>query len=148
MVGTTRVPDILDELYSRLANHPDLTDVVVLDGPMMTGDYTRDVIVIGLGAEGDTADVYVTRSGPRSWEESYSIGVVISSFSGSGVTKTARDQATRVLNVLERILTTDLTLRDTCGLIALGQSITWRQVPTADGVQVRIVCTVTASVAL
>jgi hypothetical protein len=147
MVGTTRVPLILDELYSRLSTHPELAGVVVLDGPAVSGDHTRDVIVLGLG-DGENADVMVTRSGPRSYEEAYAIGLVISSFSGAGISKTARDQVARVLSVLEDILTTDLTLRDTCGLIALGPSIQWRQIPSAAGVQVRLTCTITANVAL
>lgn len=148
MVGNTRVPQVMDELYSRLSTHSELTDVLVLDGPVMSGDYKRDVLILGLGDDGDTGDIAVTRSGPRQYEEIYYISAVVASFSGTGVTKTARDQVAAVLAILENILTTDLTLRQTCGLIALGPNLLWRQVPTADGVQVRTTCTITARVLL
>lgn len=148
MVGTTRVPLVMDELYSRLSNHPSLTNVLVLDGPVMSGDYKRDVIVLGLGEDGDSADINVFRTGPREYEETYTISLVIATFSGEGVSKTARDQAAAVLAVLENMLTNDLTLRETCGLVALGPSVLWRQVPTADGIQVRVICSITAKVLL
>lgn len=148
MVGTTRVPLVMDELYSRLSVHPDLTNVLVLDGPVYSGDYKRDVLILGLGDDGDSADINVFRTGPREYQETYTISAVVASFSGEGNTKTARDQVAAVLGVLENMLTTDLTLRDTCGLIALGPTVLWRQVPTADGVQVRAVCTISAKVLL
>lgn len=148
MVGTTRVAAVMDELFTRLSTHPELADVLVLDGPTVSGDVTRDVIVIGLGDDGTTADVMVSRTGPRSFEEQYEIGAVVSSFSGTGVTKTARDQVTRILAVLENMLTNDLTLGGVCGLIALGPTVLWRQIPTANGTQVRLSCTITVNVAL
>lgn len=148
MVQTTRVPLVMDELYSRLTSHPDLVGVLVLDGPIMSGDYKRDVIILGLGEDGDSADINVYRTGPREYEETYTISVVVASFSGEGVTSVARQQVAVVLGVIENMLTTDLTLRETCGLIALGPSVLWRQVPTADGVQVRASCSITAKVLL
>lgn len=146
--GLTRVPQIIDEIYTRLKNHPQLEGVTVLDGPTLSGDYTRDVIVVGLEDEGDNADIMVVRQGPRRFEEIYGIGVVLSSFDGANVTKTARDQAALLYNVLETMINEDLTLRDTCGLITIGPNVSWRQIPTADGIQVRIACTLTVSVLL
>lgn len=143
MVGPSLVPDVIDRIVEILRGHPNLTNVSVLDGPELSGDFKSVAMMIGY-TDGDRSTATVSRVAPRGLrpndEETFSITGVISAVDGStnaDACRKARRAAADAFAVVQEVVTTDPTLGGTCGYIAIGDQ-EWWQAPTPDGIEATI----------
>ena len=140
----TRVPAVIDRLASTLADHPDLSVALVLDGPLLSGDYRPVTIIVGWATE-DRPSATTSRQAPQGIRprdsESWSIQMLVSSHDGSTnnqAPRRARDKAAAAFAVVEAVVTGDVTLGDVCGQITIGDQ-EWWQAPTVDGIEVSVI---------
>lgn len=154
----TRVPAVIDRLVDVLTAHPDLADVLVLGGPLASGDYHDTTVIIGWTDEDRPAATVVrTSTGmgirPRD-EESWSLWCMIGSVDGSTdseAPKLARHKVAEAFAVIEYLVTDDpqygVTLGDVCGQAAIGDQ-EWWQAAVAEGIEVALLFKIVGKVLL
>lgn len=140
---STRVPEVIDRLVAVLAAHPDLSNALVLDGPLSSGDYRAVNVIVGW-TDDDRPAVTTTRQTPRGIRpndsEAWSIQMLVGAVDGSTnaqACKRARDRVAAAFAVVEDVVTTDPTLGRVCGQIGIGDQ-EWWQAPTANGIEVAV----------
>lgn len=137
-VKPTTVHTVIKHLVEVLT--PRLPDVQVLDGPSLNGDYKAVCLMIGWSAP-DRPTATVTRQAPSGLlsndSESWSLQCLVSAVDGSTngqACELARKKAADVFSEVSDLVTSDMTLHGTCGVITVGDH-EWWQSPTANGIE-------------
>lgn len=140
-VKPTTVHTVITRLVEYLV--PRLTDVQVLDGPSLSGNYKPVCLMIGW-SDPDRPTATVTRRAPGGLSsndiESWSLQCLVSAVDGSSndqACELARTKAAAVFTAVSDLVTSDMSLRGSCGVVTIGDH-EWWQSPTANGIEATI----------
>lgn len=137
-VKPTTVHTVIKSLVGTLSAR--LPDVQVLDGPSLSGDFKPVCLMIGW-SDPDHPTANVTRQAPEGMRsndrESWSIQCLVSAVDGSTndeACELARSKAADVFTSVSDLVTSDVTVQQTCGVVTVGDQ-EWWQAPTANGIE-------------
>lgn len=113
---TSRIPDVIDVLVTRLDAAPTLDGVKVIDGPIVTNDPLHEAVYIGYDGdpEGDGAAVEFTQVwasiGQRARGETFSVTCAVVVWKGSTKVRPVRLRAFEVLAAIQDVVRADPSL--------------------------------------
>lgn len=140
-VEPTTVHTVIKRLVETLT--PRLPDVQVLDGPSLNGNYKPVCLMIGW-SDPDRPTATTVRRAPGGLmsndSEAWSLQCLVSAVDGSTndqACELAREKAASVFTAVSDLVTSDMTVQRSCGVVTVGDQ-EWWQSPTANGIEVTI----------
>lgn len=150
-MSTSRVPDLIDALVTALQASPGLSDVQVVDGPLVTDSAAQEWVFVGY--DGDEEGDFVTATAQQEWagigakkkNEDITLTGAVLVQRGSTQVRPCRIRTYEVLAAVESVLRADPSLGFPTPTVCALTEHAFHQEQTADGIQGRIPFTVTCT---